>query len=97
MIRGLVIDHLHRTDVAFQQDERPWITHSAHGFAATLVLRRIAATLRTLFRSVTQRSDERRAMPWRQLLRSMYNTVISAAEAHVAGLRPRGSRLAATH
>ena len=51
--------------------------------------RRLAYILLTLSRSVTQRSDERRATPWRDLLRWFYNAIIAATDADLSALRPR--------
>ena len=87
---GVENNNHHTLDTAFAEDERPWITGEAHGTLAVLVLRRIAYTLLTLFRSVTQRSDERRAMPWRQLLSWVRDTLVGVSENEVAGLRRRG-------
>ena len=53
------------------------------------LLRRLAYNVLTLFRSVTQRSAERRMTPWLDLLRWFYNAIISATGADVAALRPR--------
>ena len=44
-----------------------------------------------LFRSVTQRSEERRRMPWRTLMRKATVALVAATEAQLAGLRPRRS------
>jgi hypothetical protein len=79
----------HTLDTAFEEDDRPWITGDPRGMLAVLILRRIAYTLLTLFRSVTQRSEEKRAMPWKKLLRWVNNTLVGAHEADVEGLRPR--------
>lgn len=54
-----------------------------------LLLRRIAYNLAALFRSVTQRSEERRRTPWRDFLRSIYNSLIAATPEQVEGLRTR--------
>ena len=92
LIRGHwgVENHCHNLyDTAFAEDDRPWITADAQGFINVAIVRRLVATLLTLFRSVTQRSQERRLTPWRDLLRAVYNTVISATESHLANLRPR--------
>jgi hypothetical protein len=43
----------------------------------------------TLFRSVTQRSSERRLMPWKQLLGDVFLCVVTATDAQLDGLRPR--------
>jgi predicted transposase YbfD/YdcC len=79
----------HTLDTAFEEDDRPWIESSPRGMLAVAILRRLAYNLLTLFRSVTQRSDERRATPWLDLLRWVYNAVISATDADVSALRPR--------
>lgn len=76
-------------DTAFAEDDRPWITAHPKGMLNVLLLRRIAFNIVTLFRSVTQRSEERRLAPWKDLLRWFYNTLIAATEADLAGLRPR--------
>jgi Transposase DDE domain len=79
----------HTLDDAFEEDERPWIKSDPRGMLVVALLRRIAYNLMTLFRSVTQRSDERRAAPWRDLLRWFYNAIISATDADLLALRPR--------
>ena len=55
-------------DGAFAEDDHPWITSNPRGALVVVMLRRIAYTVLTLFRSVTQRSDERRHMPWKGLM-----------------------------
>ena len=84
----------HTFDVAFEEDDRPWITGDAQGMLSVLLLRRIAYTLLTLFRSVTQRSDEARAIPWKRLLRWVHTTLVGAQQDDIAGLRPRSHALA---
>ena len=79
----------HTLDTAFEEDDRPWIESDPRGMLVVALLRRLAYTLLTLFRSVTQRSDERRATPWLDLLRHFYNAIISATDADLATLRPR--------
>ena len=79
----------HTLDTAFEEDDRPWIESSPRGMLAVAILRRLAYDLLTLFRSVTQRSDARRATPWLDLLRWFYNALISAADHDVFALRPR--------
>ena len=49
-------------------DDHPWIEAHPRGAKAIALLRRIAYNLLTLFRSVTQRCDERRRTPWRTLM-----------------------------
>lgn len=86
---GVENNNHHTFDVAFEEDDRPWIKAEPIGALAVLVLRRVAYTLLTLFRSVTQRSDEKRQMPWKALLRWVYRAVVAASETDVQGLRPR--------
>jgi hypothetical protein len=79
----------HTLDTAFEEDDRPWIESDPRGMLVVALLRRLAYNLLTLFRSVTQRSDERRATPWLDLLRRFYNAIISATDEDLAELRPR--------
>ncbi len=76
-------------DTAFSEDDRPWIVASGQGLFNVLVLRRIAYTLLTLFRSVTQRSDEKRTMRWSHLLSWVRATLLAATEATLEALRDR--------
>lgn len=76
-------------DVAFAEDDHPWIENDPDGALSVMVLRRVAYTLLTLFRSVTQRSDEKRSMPWATLLRWIYRAVVGASDETVSGLRQR--------
>ena len=55
-------------DLAFEEDEHPWIEAQPRGALAIALRRLIAGSLPSLFRSVTQRSDERRRTPWRTLM-----------------------------
>jgi hypothetical protein len=66
---GVENNNHHTLDTAFAEDDRPWIEADADGMLAVLLLRRIAYTLLALFRAVTLRSDDNRAMRWRVLLR----------------------------
>ena len=68
----------HTLDTAFAEDNRPWINADANGMLVVLLLRRIAYTLLTLFRSVTQRSDDARAIAWKSLMRWVWATLIAA-------------------
>jgi hypothetical protein len=76
-------------DVAFEEDDRPWITHNAQGMLVTLLLRRLAYNILTLFKSVTQRSDEKRATTWKTLFRWVAKALEQATEEQLAGLRAR--------
>jgi hypothetical protein len=76
-------------DTAFEEDGHPWIEADPRGALALVLLRRIAYTLLGLFRSVTQRSDERRKAPWKALMRDLYVALVSATPDQLAGLRIR--------
>lgn len=77
------------TDVSFKEDEKPWIVNDPNGMLVLLVLRRLAYTLLTWFRSVTQRSEEKRMTPWQALFETLRDACIAATEATVAALRTR--------
>lgn len=80
----------HKTfDVAFDEDDHPWIEMNPRGALVVLLLRRIAYNLLALFRAVTQRSAERRAMPWKRLMRWVERTLLDTRDEHVADLRIR--------
>lgn len=83
-------NNCHNTwDTAFEEDDRRWITADPKGAMNIMLLRRLAYNMLTLFRSVTQRSEENRLIPWKDILRWVYNTLIAAREADLAGLRER--------
>jgi len=54
-----------------------WIEACPRAALVVAILRRIAYTMLALFRSVTQRSDERRAIPWDTLMTDFFVTLIS--------------------
>ena len=72
-----------------EDDDRPWIAADPKGSLNVMLLRRIAYNMLALFRAVTQRSEEKRMTPWKDLLRWVYNTLIAAQETDLAGLRER--------
>jgi hypothetical protein len=78
-------------DVAFEEDDHPWIEQNPRGMLVVAILRRIAYTLLALFRGVTQRSDERRATPWKLLLRTIHTALLVTTDAQLARLRLRAS------
>lgn len=80
----------HTWDTVFEEDERPWIEKSPRGMVVLMLLRRIAYNMLALFRTVTQRSEERRRTPWRDVVRWLYQAVIAATDEDVNGLRARG-------
>ena len=76
-------------DDAFAEDERPWITADAQGALAVMLLRRAAYTILTLYRSVTQRSDENRLLPFRKLMEWLKDAVKWPNATDLEGLRSR--------
>jgi len=85
-----VENNCHNTwDTAFEEDDRRWITADPKGAMNVMLLRRLAYNMLALFRSVTQRSEENRMTPWKDILRWVYNTLIAAQETELAGLRGR--------
>jgi hypothetical protein len=74
-------------DVSFLEDRHPWIKANPRGALVVAVLRRIAYTILTLFRSVTQRSEERRNVPWKALINDVFYAFITTTPEQVAGLR----------
>lgn len=72
-----VENNVHNTlDTVFEEDDHPWIESSPKGALVVALLRRIALNLLVLFRSVTQRSEERRAMPWADLVRNVWLALV---------------------
>ena len=59
-------------DIASVEHVRPWIEANPRGALVVAILRRLAYTMLTLFRSVTLRSDERRDVPWKTLLGEIF-------------------------
>ena len=78
-------------DGAFAEDDHPWISSNPRGALVVAILRRIAYTLLTLFRSVTQRSDERRHVPWKRLMLDIFTAFLTTSDDQIRGLRLRPS------
>jgi hypothetical protein len=53
------------------------------------LLRRLALNLLALFRSVTQRASERRAIAWKSLMRALALMLVTLSPLDAAGLRAR--------
>jgi hypothetical protein len=85
---GVEVNH-NTLDTAFDEDERPGIVANDNGVLVMIVLRRIAYTLLTLFRSVTQKSEQRRHTPFKTLMQRLYSAAVAASEITLAGLRSR--------
>jgi hypothetical protein len=83
-------------DTALLEDDHPWIESNPRAAYALAVLRRIAYPMLALFRSVTQRSELRRAVPWKHLLQDLFVTLVTLCAEHLAGLRRRRSLPART-
>jgi len=83
-------------DTALAEDDHPWIVNDPQGMVVVALLRRIAYNLLALFRNVTQRSEDRRGTPWRDLMRWMYNALIALTDADVFGLRVRKGQATGT-
>lgn len=87
-----VENNCHNTfDKIFQEDKRPFILQP-QGMLVTMILRRIAYNILSLFRSVTQRSEQNRKMPWKSLMRSVALMLVKLEEHHLIP----GSRLTFT-
>jgi hypothetical protein len=80
-------------DRIFSEDDRPWITGDAQGTLAVMLLRRIAYTLLTLFRSVNLKSDDNRMMPWKELLERIKRALLLATEPDMPSGRRRNGLL----
>jgi predicted transposase YbfD/YdcC len=87
-----VENNCHNTfDSIFREDDKPWIETSPRGALAVLLLRRIAYTLLTLFKHRTLRSEDNRLLPWRRLMKRLYNALVSATPEQLLGLRDRAA------
>lgn len=75
-------------DNAFEEDDHPWIEACPRAALVVAILRRIAYTMLALFRSVTQRSDERRATPWQTLMTDLFVALVSTTEHDLRDPKP---------
>jgi hypothetical protein len=76
-------------DTALLEDDHPWIESNPRAAYALVVLRRIAYTMLALFRSITQRSEVHRAVPWKHLLQDIFLTLVTLSDEHLLHLRRR--------
>jgi predicted transposase YbfD/YdcC len=74
-------------DVAFEEDNHPWIEQNPRATVVVMVLRRIAYTLLALWRHVTLRGETQRTQTWREVMRGIELAVIKASAGELAGLR----------
>ena len=79
----------HTFDTVFKEDLRPWILKDPQGMVVVLILRRLAYNVMALFRSVTQRSEDKRNMPWKCLQTLMVAVMMAVQESDLTGLRKR--------
>lgn len=79
----------HTFDTVFAEDDHPWIEASPRGALAVALLRRLAYNLLTLFRTVTQRSEDKRSSPWRDLIGAVYDALLSTTAEQLRALRLR--------
>ena len=88
--RHWAVETVHQIlDGAFAEDDRPWVLENPRLTLVVMILRRIGYTLLTIFRSITQRSDDRRQEPWHCLLQRIRDAVLLATTSVLDGLRPR--------
>jgi predicted transposase YbfD/YdcC len=80
-------------DVAFKEDDHPWVLENPRLTATIMVLRRIGYSLLAIFRNVTQRSNHRRHEPWHVLLTRIRDALLLATTATFANLRRRTPEL----
>jgi predicted transposase YbfD/YdcC len=88
--RHWAVETVHQIlDGAFAEDDHPWVLENPRLTLVVMILRRIGYTLLTIFRSITQRSDDRRQEPWHCLLQRIRDAVLLATTSVLDGLRPR--------
>lgn len=85
---GVEVSH-NILDTSFQEDDRPYLTHSAQGMLVMLLLRRLAYNLLTLWKGRTLTSDENRLAPWKTVFAWVQRALEQADEACWAKLRDR--------
>lgn len=87
--RWAVENECHNTfDRIFEEDKRPWVLQPS-AMVVVQLLRRLVYTMLSLFRSVTQRSDEKRQTPWKSLLGDIADMLKNLVEEAMAGVRRR--------
>jgi len=76
-------------DTSFQEDDRPFLTHSAQGMLVMLLLRRLAYNLLALWKGRTLKREDNRAAPWKTVFGWVERALEQATEACWANLRDR--------
>ncbi|HKY37906.1 MAG TPA: hypothetical protein VJN18_18315 [Polyangiaceae bacterium] len=74
-------------DTAFAEDDHPWIEANPRAALVVALLRRIAYTMLALFRGVAQRSDERRAVPWKTIMSEITFAFVTMTQDELRPLR----------
>lgn len=88
-VRHWAVETTHQVlDTVFDEDEHPWIEADPNGMLIVLVLRRVAYTLLTLFRSVTLRSEDNRLKPWAAFTLWVRAMLTKTTGDMLVGLRP---------
>ena len=88
--RHWAVETVHQIlDGAFAEDDHPWVLENPRLTLVVMILRRIGYTLLTIFRSITQRSDDRRQEPWNYLLQRIRDAVLLATTSLLDGIRHR--------
>lgn len=78
-----VENNCHNTlDKLILEDKKPWI-EAPTGMLAVLLLRRVVYNLLALFRSVTQRSEKKREIPWKDLMRDIFLALLRFSKEHL--------------
>jgi hypothetical protein len=75
-------------DVAFHEDDHPWIESTPRATAVVFVPGRIAYTLLAFWRFVTLRADEQRTRSWRAILHDVSVALLTATEPQLAAPQP---------
>jgi hypothetical protein len=89
-LHWVVENNCHGTlDTAFAEDDHPWIESNPQGALVVALLRRLALNLLALFRSVTQRASERRAIAWKSLMRALALMLMTLSPTDAHGIRAR--------
>lgn len=87
--RWAVENECHQTfDRIFQEDTRPWVLQP-RAMVVVQLLRRLVYTMLSLFRSVTQRSEIKKQIPWKTLLSAIADMLKNLTEEAMASVRRR--------
>jgi len=87
--RWEVENQTHATlDVAFEEDDYPWIEQST-GMVNVMILRRIAMNLLACFRACTLTQSAKRATPWARLFIVLRDALVTATADLLDSFRPR--------